>query len=381
MSLHSRRDFIASASAAVTALAMTRWAPAQQAKPLTGCDYVTDLAKNWDIVRPTLASRYHRLHHCFFHYVRNNWDTLDAAAQKAIGDLQWAAPRPSMMKARWDKRTGRATVFWATANGSGEDFLFYHRWMLKMVDDMLAAKGKGPVEPWSDKDAIPPPRGGCDDEMVPPFTPRFEDPKTGHPIDLPFLQQRVEEIKQPSFFWSKMNWWGVELRDYAALKETTLGALGARIEGGVHNQMHIRWSAYPTNGWTLIRNEDDFRGKWDDPGYDTLFDEYSSHVGPYFYRLHKWVDNRIEDWAEAHGSEVVRYRTPWGFDWFKPGRWVEIEKPWTGAWGFEHAGAGEEKRRVGIMEQVAAVMFPETAALLPPHERERRILSIRDLAV
>jgi hypothetical protein len=29
--------------------------------------------------------------------------------------------------------------------------------------------------------------------------------------------------------------------------------------------MHIRWSAYPTNGWTLIRNEDDFRTKWEDP--------------------------------------------------------------------------------------------------------------------
>ena len=58
---------------------------------------------------------------------------------------------------------------------------------------MLAAHGKGPVEPWSDKDAIPPPLGGCDDEMVPPFIPRFEDPKTGNPIDLPFLQMRVDE--------------------------------------------------------------------------------------------------------------------------------------------------------------------------------------------
>jgi hypothetical protein len=286
-----------------------------------------------------------------------------------------------MMKARWDRRAGRRTVFWATGNGSGEDFLFYHRWMLAMVDAVLAASGKGPIEPWSDKDMIPPPRGGCNDETVPPFTPRFEDPKTGHPIDLPFLQLRVDEIKKPSFYWNRMSWWGVEYRDYAALRQTTLGGLGARLEGGVHNQMHIRWSAYPTNGWTLIRNEDDFRAKWDDPGYDTLIDEYSSHVGPYFFRLHKWIDNRVEDWVEAHDGEVERYRTPWGFDWFRTGRWVQVERPWAGPWGFEAVSPDEEQRRIAVMEKVAEAMFPESAALLPPQEREDRILSIRDLAL
>jgi hypothetical protein len=93
MPTHSRRDFIASSAAAMAGMVVARWAVAQQPKPLTGCDYVQDLAKHWDVVRPMLSSRYHRLHHTFFHYVRNNWDTLDGAAQKAIQDLQWAAPR------------------------------------------------------------------------------------------------------------------------------------------------------------------------------------------------------------------------------------------------------------------------------------------------
>ena len=84
----TRRDFISSSAAAMAGLMVARWAAAQAAKPLTGCDYVVDLAKNWNIVRPMLASRYHRLHHCMFHYVRNNWDTLDSARDKMMPEFQ-----------------------------------------------------------------------------------------------------------------------------------------------------------------------------------------------------------------------------------------------------------------------------------------------------
>ncbi len=167
----------------------------------------------------------------------------------------------------------------------------------------------------------------------------------------------------------------------------TLGELGTRLEFSVHNQMHIRFSAYPTNGSRLVRDESDFRTKWDDPGYDTLFDEYSSHVGPLFFRLHKWVDNRIEDWAEAHGAAVSRTKTPYGFDWFNTGQWVKVATPWTGAWGFQPISAAEEKTRIAIMEDVVKALFPPpdvqkrlTATDQEQHQREqRKVLSIRDL--
>ncbi|MCU1350119.1 MAG: hypothetical protein JWO56_3149 [Acidobacteria bacterium] len=377
----SRRDFFVTAAAAAAGLSLAQWAAAQPLFP-TGCDYVAQVSAGWNVVRPMLASRYHRLNHVFFHYLRNNWDTLTPAQRQGITALGYGVPRPSMSRAKWDQRPGRKTVFWDSNNGSGIDFLFFHRWMITMVDQMLHAAGKPTIEPWSDTDSIPAPRGGCPDEMVPAFIPRFEEPATGKPIDVPSLQLRVEELKKPAFFWSKMQWWGAEYRDYASLKTMSLGALGSRLEGGVHNQMHIRWSAYPTNGWTLIRDEGDFRTKWDDPGYDTLFDEYSSHITPIFFRLHKWIDNRIEDWAEAHGGNVERYRTKWGFDWFRSPEWVEVDQPWAGAWGMDHPDPAEERRRVGILEQIAAIMFPpETPAekLLSPEEHERRILTIRDL--
>ena len=50
------------------------------------------------------------------------------------------------------------------------------------------------------------------------------------------------------------------------------------------------------------RDTFDFDPMWDDPKYDYLGEFYSSHVNPLFWRLHGWVDDRIEDWFNAHES-------------------------------------------------------------------------------
>lgn len=387
----SRRSFLTSATSALATSAIAlHYFPGLTSFAQSNCERLERTARLWDkAVRPMLASRYHRLNHALFHFVRNSWVTLTPDQQTNLRSLSWDSPRGSMERGNWDKNKpwGAKSIFWAATNGSGEDFLFYHRWMIAMVDKMLADAGGGQIEPWSGSDVIAPPKGGCSDETVPDFTPIFDNPTSPNkPIIVDWLQTRVQEMKSPSFFWSKMNWWGQELRDRAYLKTITLGELGARLEGGVHNQMHIRWSAYPTNGFRLIRDESDFRDKWDDPGYDTLFDEYSSHVGPIFFRLHKWIDNRIEDWAEAHGNEVKRFSTDEGFDWFKPGRWVEVAKPWTGAWGFDHVTPEEERRRIGIMEEATNVLFPPAKTQLrfkiqseEREEEQRRIISLRDM--
>ena len=353
-----------------------------------GCARQSQLAARWDAtVRPMLAGRYHRLQHCMFHYVRNNWATLNAGQQQALAGLGWAAPRPAMGRGQWDNGKPYSNVFWAADNDSGEDFLYYHRWMIAMVDQALATHQLGPIEPWSGRDAIPPPLGGCSDEQIPDFVPVFDNPQApANPIHVPWLQLRVKEMKEPAFYWSKMNWWGQDYRDRGYLKSLTLGELGSRLESGVHNQMHIRWSAYPTNGSRLIRDESDFRSKWDDGGYDTLFDEYSSHVTPIFFRLHKWIDDRIEDWAEAHGAAVQRAATPYGFDWFGTGQWVKVARPWTGAWGFDHPTPAQEAERTRTMERVTQILFPQeshtlrfTAADSEARDREqRRIISLRD---
>ena len=94
----------------------------------------------------------------------------------------------------------------------------------------------------------------------------------------------------------------------------SLGTLGNLIEFEIHNQMHMRWSSTPRDprsGEPLERDSFDFDNKWDDPKYDYLGDFYSSHVNPIFWRLYGWVDDRIEDWFNAHEAihpdEIERY--------------------------------------------------------------------------
>ena len=102
----------------------------------------------------------------------------------------------------------------------------------------------------------------------------------------------------------------------------TLGALGVGIEMTIHNAMHMRWATFsgsfrpdplqdsgeidPTGGETI-------GAEWDDPRYDFLGDTYSSHVNPIFWKLHGWIDDRIEDWKIANGV--------FGNDFWK-GTWV-----------------------------------------------------------
>lgn len=347
-----------------------------------GCARLAAISAKWDEhVRPMLAGRYHRLHHCMFHYVRNTIADMSTLSQGQLTDLRWAAPRPANTFSGWDVKEPYRNLIWATTNGSGEDFLYYHRWMIKMVDNALAKQGVGPLEPWSGKDAIPAPLQGCADEAVPDFTPVFAnaaDPSK--PIEVPWLQERVQQMKSSALYWNRLTWWQNDFRDPGLLRHMSLGELGARLESLAHNQMHIRWSAYPTNGRKQIRDEGDFRPEWDDAGYDTLFDEYSSHVPPNFYRLHKWVDNRIEDWAAAHGRAVGRYRTPHGFDWFAPGPQVQVATPWTGRWGFDEPDAAEQARRVAIMEQVIKVLYPPASvvAATPLAAKHKDVITLRD---
>ena len=216
-----------------------------------------------------------------------------------------------------------------------------------------------------------------------------------------------------------MRWWDQQYKDPTYLATLTLGELGALLEFSVHNDMHLRWSALPrdpdTNAALPQGRPDDpqVSPKWDSPRYDTLLEFYSSHVHPVFWRLHGWIDDRIDDWYEAHErvhpGEVVRRRDG-DVAWFAPGRWVQVADPWvwpaqsTGSHPGgpadpgpptrherheqhgghdEHGGHGghghpldpeERRRRIESMEKVLAVLYTretgsarrDTAAVAAP---------------
>ena len=45
--------------------------------------------------------------------------------------------------------------------------------------------------------------------------------------------------------------------------------------------------------------------------YQCLADTYSAHVNPIFWKIHGWVEDRLEDWREANNLK----RIPWKYKW------------------------------------------------------------------
>jgi hypothetical protein len=242
-------------------------------------------------VMATLAMR---MHHALWHTARNGWAAFSDAAQDAFRERGWEPPRPALT-------ADREVEF---DNGAGEDFLFMHRQMIAEVNEILAEVGDPQhprVEGWS---SIPDP-----DDVEYPVPPSFtvpRNPQFTESIRSAKSQESLDQIRE----------WETLFTDPAFLRRVTLGRLGAAIEFAIHNRMHLAWAAeqadYRPSG-TLF----DVDPRWDAPSNDWLADFYSSHVNPIFWKLHGWVDDRIDDWMNANGHTgpvpwtVVRGSAPW----------------------------------------------------------------------
>jgi hypothetical protein len=118
------------------------------------------------------------------------------------------------------------------------------------------------------------------------------------------LDTYLQQVKSDTVFTEKFTPWERDYTDPAKLVGWSLGELGSRLEFTIHNQMHMRWCAEPAATGirpdTNVTHPDSIDPEWDDPKYDWLGDTYSSHVNAMFWKVHGWVDNRIEDWKAAH---------------------------------------------------------------------------------
>jgi hypothetical protein len=167
-------------------------------------------------------------------------------------------------------------------NESGEDFLFMHRRMLALADEILTGLSVSTysrVEGWR---RVPPP--GDADSPVPEFP-----------------DSELEELKSEEYFARVIEPWERRYTDPDYLKGVTLGRLGSDLEFTICRAMHLRWAAPSAMGYRpSTPREDDIDWRWDAPEYDYLGDTYSSHVNPLFRKIHGWVDDRIDDWRKAH---------------------------------------------------------------------------------
>lgn len=231
-----------------------------------------------------MAKREHRIMHYLWHGVRNSWERLTPAQKQEIRNIDpaWESPRPALDR--------RGNVI--RNNDSGEDFLYMHREMIKFVNGILAQVGDPnypKIEGWK---VVPAPRD----------------------LDYPVVPMPgLESIKSDDFYNRTMLPQEQRYKSTDYLKGVTLGQLGADIEFTIHNNMHMRWAAPSSVGYrpsTPIAQPVDT--SWDNPAYNYLGDTYSSHVNPIFWKLHGWVDNRIEDWKKANGvTGEIKWKGTW----------------------------------------------------------------------
>lgn len=291
---------------------------------------VIPLAK---VVVAMMASAEHRYHHALWHASRDEWANLSDAKRNALRVLDWqpgpnGKERPSLSSDRF-------------ANGSGEDFFYMHRRMVRDVRALDPSVGTWtrlpqPGVPSSFAAGVKASQvGNLDGFAVPPAWIVPGEPDT---------TLWLAELRKTSTLYARFQAWEAQYTDPRYLAAMSLGELGSRIEFTIHNWMHMRWASVtkdPTQeeskrGLPLPagRAPLDFDAKWLDPEYDYLGETFSSHVNPIFWRLHGWVDDRIEDWhrtQEAMRPGMVKRKQVLGVDWFAAdGRWVVNDEPWEG---------------------------------------------------
>lgn len=236
-----------------------------------------------------MARRHRRLHHYLWHRVRDSWLRLSESERWAVRNVnpEWVPSRPAL------DALGRP----ARDNDSGEDFLFMHRQMIALVDDILARINDSDyprIEGWR---RVPPPSDA--DYPVPEFP-----------------DSELEVVKSAAYFRRFIARWERQYTDPQYLKGVTLGQFGSDIEFTVCNDMHMRWAARSPVGYRQPeRLTRQISERWDAPAYDYLGDTYSSHVNPLFWKIHGWVDERIEDWKSARG---IRGEIKWRGMWVGP---------------------------------------------------------------
>jgi hypothetical protein len=335
-----------------------------------------------------LSERAHRLRHTVWHTLRGDWfsPNMTDADRRSLEKLGWHLADPPF----------RANGTLDLTNGAGEDFLYMHRRMIRMLHEVYDRAGKPRPTSWTQLPPANAPQFAYR-EVPDPANPAVKtyvyDPDSSGvmvpPPTADFLDQVGGPQANPFFRFNKtarglanlMRNLTTTLRSARVVSQLTLGAYGSLIEFTVHNWMHMRWATAlprdPVTGQPVARDGYDIDRKWDVPENDYLGDFHSSHVNPIFWKLHGWVDGCIGVWQAAHDAThpgQVQPQEVRGIPWFATGPWVLKADPfdWPGAGashGHGHGGghgghAGHEEK---TLEQVM-VLLKEIAERPEPTE-------------
>lgn len=202
--------------------------------------------------------------HYLWHGIRNGWDEM-------------SDPERAEVISRLGPQWGRVP----SDDDIGEEFLHMHRVMLDMVSSHLRQNGCDMYQAWEEPPA--------------PNDPNF----------------KTYDRFTPSGGIDQMRQWHLAATNEQQLKGLKLGRFGSWLESSLHNSWHMR-HANPSSSSPAFNDLDLFElptapeHAVNRKSQSWLGHPYSSHVNPYFWRLHGYVDNRIFTWLKAnkfHGLE------------------------------------------------------------------------------
>jgi hypothetical protein len=301
-----------------------------------------------------LASRRHRLQHAVWHTVRTQWHALkgDTNAVAEIDRRGWWPKRPPFLETR----------ALDLEHGAGEDFLFMHRKMILMMQEAYVNAGKSPPVGWAALPSTDVPQTVYKEAIVAGAKTFVFDPDaSGFMVPPPARDDEIDRMMKSS------NFLGGVMRPLQMLFQSTrflsalpLGQLGNLLEFTIHGWMHVRWTHTlydPTSGEAIGRSSlFDIDPKWDEPSNDDLGDFYSSHIHPTFWRLHGWIDDRINDWARVNAARI-KTATIDGVLWFAAdGQMVQVCDPFYWPSSGHHHDQGECDADIRVMEEVMDIM-------------------------
>lgn len=239
-----------------------------------------------------MSLRSTRYHHYLWHNMRDNWNSFTPEIQQEFTDLGWAPPRPAIAV----NADGTTSVI--TDNGSGEDFLYMHSQMIALAKSIV----------------------GNDSDIVASWTTLPAPNDTQYPVPSPYTipysnatTASTANQKSDDFYNKNIAPLEATFTNPEQLRNMTLGELGSRLEFTVHNWLHMRFSNVSAYGY-----RSGYKGTipyidpmWDDPQYSWLGDFYSSQVDPVFWKLHGWVNDRVEDWRVANNLTEIIWNGTW----------------------------------------------------------------------
>lgn len=239
--------------------------PGERLNICSACTNATSEAQ-MKVLRPMVGEKSHLAWHADWHELRGTVEPLTPAAYRNAQD-SGLVPRAMSFE--------EFTSKYSVEGGSlaGENFLFMHRLMIKMVQLELAGNGQPCFAPWNELPA------SVDDASW-PVPKRFATPvaKEQASMQLEAMRGLLAKLRSPTL-----------------LKNVSLNRLGQLIEPRLHLQLHGFYQSAP-------RCSPEARAQ----GFcDDLVPVGTSPLNKHFWKIHGLVDQLIGDWLKAHGYREI----------------------------------------------------------------------------